>query len=298
MKINRSEGGSENNSGKPSMAAPIAALDEAVVALLQTTGCSAYAKFGPRIAPLAAISGSCRYADTLRAEEICKIDDVLLLSRDDLIKILQFKLAPANRLLGAIAALRLQGSPAAAAVAPAMVPAPIMALPVPLQAEAAHDKYAVVPPVVRVPVVDVALTPGFGSPEVRTVAASTVTPTGSAPPATMSSLMSSLVAEPAKPLEPGPRNRPDRAAGLAPRTLGFGSVIKQSERLELERAFNAAVDEKRAEPGSAKAAAAVEEALAVMETLLGPASTCAPLAVPDGHSGRHPATCGAIRSSR
>ena len=111
------------------MAAPIiAALDEAVVALLQTTGCSAYAKFGPRIAPLAAISGSCRYADTLRAEEICKIDDVLLLSRDDLIKILQFKLAPANRLLGAIAALRLQGSPAAAAAAPAMAPAPIMAL--------------------------------------------------------------------------------------------------------------------------------------------------------------------------
>ena len=104
------------------MAAPIATLDEAVVALLLTTGCSLYAKFGPRIAPLAAISGSSRYADKLLAEEICKIDDVLLLSRDDLRNILKFTLGATNRLLAAIGALQLQASPPAGTAAPAMTP--------------------------------------------------------------------------------------------------------------------------------------------------------------------------------
>jgi hypothetical protein len=86
--------------------------------------------------------------------------------------------------------------------------------------------------------------------------------------------MSSLVDEPAKPLVQGPRNRlnrnMNRGAGRAPLALGFRVGIPQNERLGLERAFNDAVDAKRAEPGCAEAAAAVEDALAAMKTLLGP----------------------------
>ena len=52
---------------------PMAALDEAVVELLRRTTCSAYAKFVPRIAHLAAISGSSRYEAKLLGEKILDI---------------------------------------------------------------------------------------------------------------------------------------------------------------------------------------------------------------------------------
>ena len=55
------------------------ALDAAVVALLQNACCSMYAKFVPRIAPLAAISGSSRYEARLLDERVLDIDDVLSL---------------------------------------------------------------------------------------------------------------------------------------------------------------------------------------------------------------------------
>ena len=54
----------------------MAALDAAVVELLLKTQCSEYAKFVPRIAPLAAISGSSRYAAKLLDASVRDIDDV------------------------------------------------------------------------------------------------------------------------------------------------------------------------------------------------------------------------------
>ena len=173
----------------------MAALDEAVLALLAEAECSEYAEFGPRIAPLAAISGSSRYAGTLLAEDIRHINDVRFLSLAELRgDTLKFKLGPAKRLLRAIEELQRQASPPAAAAAPAMAPAPIMAPPQGPESVAAHHPEAATPPV--------ALVSGVGVGPVTT-------------PPRFSPVQSSPVAEPAIPRHEPTRSSLEQSFNLA-----------------------------------------------------------------------------------